>query len=295
MQSKIEQPLPIFIVHWNRPLECIRTVECLLKQDLPLRISIVDNASELENYQVLVGHLPVEVNVIRLEENKGWGGGLNVLLRNWLKDKDDGQDYCFISAHDALPQGQCLSMLLKSAQDDPKIGIACPEPGSSNDLPIYSPVRGPRLFPSPPNSLGKVESVDFAHATLFLVSKECLKEIGTFDERYFAYGDECDIALKARRFGWKVALIWGAIVINPITGTSKPIISYLFARNTLLLALTYGGRRHAVARMFLMFVNTLRLSLMPPLKRAGLSPLARLIGIRDFLMGRYGAPPVNLK
>lgn len=295
MLSKIEQPIPIFIVHWNRPWECIRTVQCFLEQDLSLRIFIVDNASELENYQALVEHLPAEVELIRLEENKGWGGGLNVLLQLWLKDSSNEQNYCFISAHDALPQGQCLNMLLKSAQDDPKIGIACPEPGSANDLPRYSPVRGPRLLPSPPRSFGKVESVDFAHATLFLVSKDCLEEIGTFDERYFAYGDEYDIALKARRLGWTVALVWGAIVINPISGTSKPIISYLFARNTLLLARTYGGWIQAIARMFLMFINTLRLSLMPPSKRSGLCPVARLVGIRDFLMRRYGAPPVNLK
>jgi GT2 family glycosyltransferase len=287
--------MPVFVVHWNRPWECIRTVECLLNQDLPLNISIVDNSSKLENYQVLVEHLPAEIEIIRLEENKGWGGGLNILLQRWLKDRSNEQNYCFISAHDALPQGQCLSILLRSAQGDPKIAIACPEYGSDNDLPCYSPVRGPRLLPSPHRSSGDVESVDFAHATLFLIRKDCLKEIGLFDERYFAYGDEYDIALKARRFNWKVVLVWGAIVINPISGTSKPILSYLFARNTLLLARTYGGWIHAISRMSLMFLNTLRLSLKPSIKRNDFHPTAKLLGIRDFLLKRYGPPPINLK
>ena len=295
MRLKIDAPIPFFIVHWNRPRECIQTVECSLKQDLPLSISIVDNASESENYRALVEHLPSEIEIIRLEENKGWGGGLNVLLQRWLEVKSNGQDYCFISAHDALPQNNCLNMLLESIQADSKIGIACPEYGSARDFPRYSLVRGPRLLPSPPRRAGNVESVDFAHATLFVVSKDCLKDIGVFDERYFAYGDEYDLALKARRLGWKVAVVWGAIVVNPISETSRPALNYLFARNTLLLARTYGGWGHAILRLLLMFLNTLRLSLRPSINRNDFHPAAKLLGIRDFLLSRYGPPPINLK
>jgi GT2 family glycosyltransferase len=151
------------------------------------------------------------------------------------------------------------------------------------------------LLPSPPRPVGNVESVDFAHATLFVVSKNCLKEIGIFDERYFAYGDEYDIALKARRLGWKVVLVWGAIVVNPISGTSRPTLNYLFARNTLLLARIYGGRGHAALRMLLMFLNTIRLSLKPSPGKAGFYPVAKLQGIKDFLLNRYGPPRINFK
>ena len=209
MNLKVEQPVPVFIVHWNRPAECVRAVRCFLEQSLPVSISVVDNASEPENYQALREQLPAGVELVRLEENKGWGGGLNVLLRRWLEEKSEGQPFCFISAHDALPQDECLKMLLEGARGDKRLGIACPEYGSPRDLPRYSPVRGPRLLPSPPRQRGSVEPVDFAHATLFVVSKDCLREIGLFDERYFAYGDEYDIALKARRAGWRVAVVWG--------------------------------------------------------------------------------------
>jgi GT2 family glycosyltransferase len=275
-------------------MECIQTVECFLKQDLPLKISIVDNASDPENYQALIEHLPSKVELLRLEKNKGWGGGLNVLLQRWLEEKSDEQNYCFISAHDALPQNNCLNMLLECIEGDSKIGIACPEYGSARDFPHYSPLRGPRYLPSPPRPAGKIEPVDFAHTTLFVISRECLKEIGLFDERYFAYGDDCDMSLKARRYGWKVVLLWGAILINPISGTSKPVLNYLLARNTILLALTYGGWKKAIARMLIVFMSALKLTFMPAAKRMDFCPGAKLMGIRDFLRGRFGPPPINL-
>ena len=280
----------MFIVHWNRPGECLSTVECFLKQEIPLSISIVDNASNLDQFQILRDRLPPNVELVKSNENRGWGGGLNVLLRRWLETKTG--DYCFVSAHDALPQERCLSMLLESMQNDQRIGIACPEYGVAQ-LPQFSPVGGPRLVPITPRPHGTVETIPFPHGTLILLRRQCLEEIGLFDERYFAYGDEYDLGLRAGRYGWKVAIAWGAVVVNPINGTPSPVLSYLSARSTLLLASTYGSWGHAAVRSLLMLLNTFRILLVQPpaAKQIAFSPTARLLAIRDYLMGRYGSPP----
>jgi GT2 family glycosyltransferase len=120
--------------------------------------------------------------------------------------------------------------------------------------------------------------------------RKCLEEIGLFDERYFAYGDEHEIGLRAWRNGWKVAIVWGAVVVNPDTYTQSSIRSYLFTRNSLLLVKTHAGRWAAALRLLLMIPNTLRIWLMPPDGYA-FSLRARLAGIQDFLAGRYGPPP----
>jgi len=260
-----------------------------LENALPLKISIVDNSSTIDNFQLLKEQLPPSVVLIRLEENKGWGGGLNLLLNQWLAEQTS--PYCFVSAHDALPQGDCLKMLVECMEFDERIGIASPEYGSS-ELPKYNPVKGPYMVPIPPRISGTVESVDFAHATLMIFRRKCIEEIGVFDERYFAYGDEYDISLKARRCNWKAAVIWGAVVVNPGSWTPKPKLSYLFARNTLLLALTYGGIAHAFMRATFMILNTLRIVLNPFTQKTNFHPIARILGIRDFLLGRYGHPPL---
>ena len=288
MNSKIP-PVPVFIVHWNRPRECLRAVESFLSHDLSLRLSIVDNNSEPDLLEVLIEGLPPDVELIRLVENRGWGGGLNVLLTKWL-ESEDGQ-FCFVSAHDALPQAECLSMLLDSMQGDSnRTGIACAEYGVAH-LAQFSPVRGPRLVTIPPRQSGSVETVPYPHGTLMLFRRHCLEDVGLFDERYFAYGDEMEIGLRAQRYGWKTVVVWGAVVINPGSWTPSRTLSYLATRNSLLMASMYGGGLSAALRVALMVPNTLRLMLFRSAHASTFSPLARAAAVRDFCLGHFGPPP----
>lgn len=279
---------PVFVLHWNRPQECIRTVDALLQQSLPLSVHVVDNASEPEALRCLEQGLPAEVEVIRMAENRGWGGAFNVVLQKWL-EREEGE-YCFISAHDALPEPGSLHMLLESMRCDSRLGIVCPEYGEAV-VPHFSKLHYVRIMPVKPRALGTVESVDLPNGTLMLFRRQCLREIGLFDERYFAYGDEHEIGLRARRKKWKVGLVWGSVVLNPGTWTLSSTRSYLFARNSLLLVRTYAGLWAALLRLILMAPNTLRMWLAPPANGYAFSARARFAGMQDFLLGRFGAPP----
>lgn len=291
--SSVNLPVPVFIVHWNRPQECLRAVESFRVQDASVQLSVVDNASAPDLLKILIGGLPPNVELIRLPENRGWGGGLNVLLSKWL-EAGEGQ-FCFVSAHDALPHAKCLSMLLDSMEGDTnRIGIACAEDGVAH-LPRFSAVLGPRLVHVAPRTSGTIEPVPFPHGTLMLLKRQCLEEIGLFDDRYFAYGDETEIGLRAWRHGWKVAIVWGAVVSNPGSWTPKRTLSYLATRNSLLMALTYGGWLRATLRAACMVPNTIRLSIFSSAQASAFSAAARAGAVRDFLLGRYGPPPAEFR
>jgi N-acetylglucosaminyl-diphospho-decaprenol L-rhamnosyltransferase len=280
--------LPLFILHWNRPDECLRTVEAFLAQDFPVAVKVIDNASEDEALRSLRQRLPSSVGVRRLSENKGWGPALNIVLSEWLSNSES--EYCLISAHDALPGEHCVRMLMDSMDEDSHIGIACPEYGTS-EIPCFSRLRYLRNKPVERRRSGTAEAVDVPHGTLMLLRKTCLKAIGLFDERYFAYGDEHELGLRARLNNWKVAIVWGAVVVNPGTWTASSTRSYLFARNSLLLIRTYGGWWSAALRFLLMIPNTVRMLCFPPSKDYAFSARARFTAMGDFLFGRYGPPP----
>ena len=152
-----------------------------------------------------------------------------------------------------------------------------------------------RAMPVKPRERGVSEPVDIPNGTpIIALRRQCLLDIGLFDERYFVYGDELELGLRARRRNWLVCVIWGAIVGNPGTGSSGRVRSYLFARNSLLLVRTQAGWKWATLRLLLMLTNTLRIVAIP---RSG-DPSdvgARLSGIRDFLLGRFGPPPHSLR
>jgi GT2 family glycosyltransferase len=227
------------------------------------------------------------VELIRLDKNRGWGGALNIALTRWLEQSPNR--YCIISAHDAVPAAECLPLLIEAAEADPRVGIACPQ---YRDPLIgrFSLLRG--VVPERVRALsrGVAQPVDAAHGTLMLCRRECLQQIGLFDERYFAYGDEHELGMRARRNGWKVVIVWGAIVTNPGTSTESPLRSYLFARNSLLLVRDYGGWWSAWLRAVMIMLNTLRLMLQSPSRDFAFSARARFRAVRDYFVGRWGKP-----
>ena len=75
-----------------------------------------------------------------------------------------------------------------------------------------------------------------------------MEEVGLFDERYFAYCEEADLALRAAAAGWECGLVRGAMVRNPYVGSASAAIDYLQLRNTLLLVREHSGRYHAFIR-----------------------------------------------
>lgn len=286
--ESLTRPVPLFILHWNRPDECLRTVNAFRAQDVPLEIHVIDNHSDPEALKSLTERLPPDVRLRVLDKNRGWGGAFNLVLKEWLAA--DGCEFCFISAHDAIPAEGCVGLVLHNMMEDHRIGIACPEYGIS-EIPHFSKLRycfNARVAVRP---RGKSEPIEMLHGTVIAFRRQCLLEIGLFDERFFAYGDEHDIGLRARQKNWLVCVVWGAVVENPGTWTASRTRSYLFARNSLLLIKTHGGRGWAAVRLLFMLPNTLRMLVFPPDKGYAFSASARLLAIRDFLLGRYGPPP----
>lgn len=281
----------VFILHWNSPGQCLATVRRFEEQNVPLSITVIDNASSPELFEKLRTGLPGNVRLLVHPHNMGWGAGFNPALREWLGTKPDG--YAFISAHDALPEPGCLKMLVQALDQHADIGLVSPEYGQP-DLPTFQIVRGARLVRGKARPPGKVERFPYAHGTLMAARSECLSEIGTFDERFFAYGDELEIYLRANHRGWANAIVWGAVVINPGSGTPSALMAYLWTRNLLLIARIYGGRMTASARTAAVLASACMHRLTGRSQRSLSSPYARLMAIYDYLRGRFGAPCPDL-
>jgi N-acetylglucosaminyl-diphospho-decaprenol L-rhamnosyltransferase len=280
----------LFIVHWNQPALCVAAVNAFCDQGIPLRVTVIDNDSVAIAYQELQAKLDPSITIVRLDDNKGWGGALNVILRHWLRSETNS--YCLISAHDAMPERDCLRLLFAAAETDSRIGIACPqypEPFISR----LSRWRGVYPQIAMPQAKGSAQEVDVPHGTLMLVRRQCLDEIGLFDQRYFAYGDEHDLGARAVRDGWKVVLVWGSVVTNPATRTESSWRSYLFARNSLFLVHAYFGRTAATLRAVLILANTLRLLVFHRDSSFAFSARARWKAVRDYFGGCTGRPHIS--
>lgn len=283
------EPVPVFIVHWNRPESCARSMNAFLSQGIPTRIVIVDNGSEPTNLQRLYRLIGERATILELGRNAGFGGALNAVLKDWLRTGKE--PYACGAAHDALPHPGCIARLIEALIEHPRAGIVSAEYGYGHQA-KFNALRGPYLSRSLRGT--GFEPQAFPHGTLMAFRRECLQEIGLFDERYFAYGEEIEIGLRAWHYGWETGVVWGAVVDNPESSVPSPVACYLQVRNACLLVRNQKGWIWGLIRCIASMAGTLLAFLIPRRRTYHFSVRARFLGIIHALMGRYGPPPVSI-
>lgn len=72
-----------------------------------------------------------------------------------------------------------------------------------------------------------VEEVFYVNGTAMLTRKDVWKDVGSFDERYFLYGEDLDWCWRARLKGYKLLYVPSARIYHQWRGSRGPIIEYL--------------------------------------------------------------------
>lgn len=255
------------------------------RQGAGIGVVIVDNGSELAARQHLHQELP-GVPVLEQGENLGFGAAANAGFRWWMAS--EAPQFFAVAPHDALPAPGCLDEMIDMLRSRPEIGLASADVGDGR-TPVVDPYFGGITRPASTNR--GWESADHPHGTLLVARGDCLRDVGLFDERYFAYCEEADLGLRARSAGWEVGLVRGARVENPTIRSGTAAVDYLQHRNTLLLVREHSGRYKAFIRYVIALLDLVR-----GLTARGPSPpffvpRARLRALLDHLRGRYGPPP----
>ena len=285
--------LPVVIVHWNRPERCVATIERFLAHAMPggVRIVVVDNGSSTAAVEAVRAGLPAGVPLVALPRNRGFGPGANAGFAHVLAhpDPDDGP-WIGLAPHDAEPQPGCLARMVAAADARPRAGLVSADFGDGA-TPVIDPYFGGILAPATVSE--GWEPAGHPHGTLMLAHRDLLREVGLFDERYFAYCEEADLALRAAAQGWETGLVRGAIVVNPDMGTRVAAIDYLQLRNTLLLVREHSGRYKAAVRYVLGVLQLGRGMVHPPSRGPYFVARARLRALLDHARGRYGPPPAR--
>jgi N-acetylglucosaminyl-diphospho-decaprenol L-rhamnosyltransferase len=271
---------------------CVRTGR-LLRDEGVARLLVVDNGSPPGDVHAVRAGLP-EAEVVELGRNAGYGPAANVGLGRWLADGPGAGDWVVVCPHDALPEPGCLAALLAAAERRPRAGLASAEYGDGERLarPVVDRYFGGILGPT--ERQPGWEHAGHPHGTLFLARRRCLEEVGLFDERYFAYCEEADLGERARRAGWEVGIVWGAVVRNPGMSSEVGVPEYLMLRNSLLLVRSHFGRYPAFIRLTMAAWGTAR-GLLWARRRPPFWHLpARRLALRDYVRGRFGPPPAEL-
>ena len=183
-------------------------------------VIVVDNGSRDGSPEYIEENYPW-VRLAKNNENLGFAGGTNVGIRAAKGEfvitlnNDSRADSRFIEElikPMADPEvGVCAAKMLFPDGRINSAGICISRSGAAWDRGMFEPDRGQYEF---------VEEVFGACAGAALYRREMLDEIGLFDEDFFLYLEDVDLAFRARLAGWKCLYVPGARVIHHHGGTA---------------------------------------------------------------------------
>jgi GT2 family glycosyltransferase len=225
-----EHKLPVYVVHWNAPDWVKSTVEAFLASTVATAVTVIDNGP----YEPPLA-LDERVRVVRSGENRGYAGGANIGIADWLAA--DG-DYCIVACHDVMLEPEALEQLVAAADCSIEYGMVAPAPAANV-------VSGPVLQRG-----ASISEVAWASGTCLLLRRACIERVGGFDESFGSYGEDIDLCYRARDAGWKVGLLPGTRVSG--NGSVNPGFRTQMYVNQIRLRRKHAGAPRA-ARMLAAF------------------------------------------
>jgi hypothetical protein len=300
----------VVLVNWNTPdftIPCIKSLQAGTCR--PRTILVFDNASSDGSCDDIAARFP-DVVLVRSPTNLGFTGANNAGIRRLLAD---GADYVWVLNNDTVVEPSCLERLVRVAESNPGIAAL----GAKilyADPPNAVWYGGARLNPfsftaghagvGRPATFGPREPtpVDFITGCSMLISRRALASVGLFDDRLFAYSEDFDWSLRARRQGLPLVYVPQAVVYHKVSaslsrntlgtsgGTASPRVYYLATRNFFWVV-----RKHATwwqvvtataTRMVLVGYLSAGMTILRRWEK--LSALWR--GVRDGLLGRIPEP-----
>ncbi|MDT8304978.1 MAG: glycosyltransferase family 2 protein [Anaerolineae bacterium] len=208
------------------------------------RVVVLDNASS-DGSVAAIHEMFAAVEVVSLEENRGYAGNNNVGI---VAAMERGADWIFVLNEDTIVEADCLTHLVAAGESDRRIGIVGPTVYHHDAPEVIQSAGGvlDRFWISrhlhenerDEGQLKGLPAVDWISGCALLVRREVVEEVGALDARFFYYWEETEWCLRARRAGWEIrhvpeARLWHKGVQRDYA--PNPSVTYYNTRNRFLM------------------------------------------------------------
>jgi N-acetylglucosaminyl-diphospho-decaprenol L-rhamnosyltransferase len=224
MGAEVDAPaatrVDVAIVTWNTAEAALAAARAYLASEgVAVRVTIVDNASREEQRGLLRAGCPAGARLIASEENRGYGAAANLALRD-----GSGELVC-VSNADVVPEPTALARLAEALAAEPRAGMVGPVfdggtnryharlPGAATMLGrVLIGSLGRRAVAAPPP--GAVSAVGQPSGACFAMRRPTWEEVGGFDEGFFLWYEDVDLAKRLRDAGHRNLVVGSARVAH---------------------------------------------------------------------------------
>jgi len=281
-QFKPQARIGVVLVNWNSDEVTIPCVQSLMRgKRVPDCIVIVDNASQAGSVERIIESCPT-AHIIRNNINYGFTGGNNVGLGYLL---ENNYDYAWILNNDTEVAPDCLSLLESSLFENPDVAAVTGKIyyyGKDRLLWFAGVTFNPLTFKIGHRGLGEIdngqydiaEKIDFFDGCSLLVHCSVLKKVGLFDNHFFAYNEDLDLAFRIRKKGFSIFYNPLAVLYHKtgcsisknsnkaVTGgSSTPLQQFLANRNRIYIVRRYASPPNKIVAISLIILNALYITL----------------------------------
>ncbi len=244
----VPEEVAVVILNWNGTAFLEKFLPSVISNADGAGVIVIDNASQDKPELILKEKFP-SVSWIHLDRNYGFCGGYNRGLAQL------NYTYFVLLNSDVEVTEGWLQPLIKAMNSKAQIAACQPKimdyyhpdrfeyagaAGGFMDWLGYPFCRG-RIFETLEQDQGQYnESIPVFWATgaAMCIRSEAFKQIGGFDERFFAHMEEIDLCWRLQNKGWKIYAIPESVVYHVGGGTlasTHPKKTFLNFRNNLLM------------------------------------------------------------
>jgi GT2 family glycosyltransferase len=224
----------VIVLSWNGKndtLVCLASLQHLTYPNA--QIVVVDNASRDGTIDAIRSAFP-NIELIVNNSNLRFAGGNNVGIRRSL---ERGAEYVLILNNDTVVDPGFLSRLIEVAESDRRIGIVGPKIYYSDDQKrIWFAGGSIKWWRGRVAHVGIRDKdngrcdvttvVDYITGCCMLIKRKVIETIGMLDERYYIYGEDADLCVRASRSGYKSVYVPSSRVWHKLSASTKGHLSW---------------------------------------------------------------------
>ncbi|HEX5798202.1 MAG TPA: glycosyltransferase family 2 protein [Candidatus Saccharimonadales bacterium] len=223
--------ISVVVVNWNNKKLTEQCIKSLQKQHVDLKIILIDNGSADGSVEYLQKQFP-NIRLIAQKKNLGFAGGANVGIKNALKGD---ANYIALLNNDVVVDKSWLQSLVNAMEEDDSIGAVTGKllnkkgdrvDNTGDEYSVWG-LTIPRDRGIKIDKLNRDDGKVFgACAGAALYRAEVFKNIGLFDEKFFAYYEDSDLNFRMQLAGWETKYQPSAVAYHDIGSTSKKISGF---------------------------------------------------------------------
>lgn len=240
MNNNLQPKVVVVTLNYNQVSYTVDCVNSLLKSDYKnYEILLVDNGSTEENYASLLNNLQ-DSNVLkvhRIEQNKGYVGGINEAMREAYQL---GADYILVMNNDTLIAENSISSLVNCAEKHEGLAIVSGKVYNYDEKDTLQYI-GQEFDPNgmldqrsivknrrekdvgqydEERELGMLDDI------FWLLPKSAYEKLGDYSDYFYLYGEQNDYGFRALKEGYKFvytpeAKLWHKGGITTCDGQKK--------------------------------------------------------------------------